>query len=74
MNPAKRKKLLSLELAQKNQEVVQPQIVQEKLQLETSKQIVEQATTLETSTLEMGLKLSEENKKDKKKKTTSQDV
>jgi len=73
MNPAKRKKLLRLELAEKNQELTAAPESVKQIKVETVTQVVEQLTSVESSNLEMGLKLIEDSKKDKKKKTTTQE-
>ena len=73
MNPAKRKKLLRLELAQQKQEVT---VVQQKI--ETLVPVVQETVSVPVTELEMGLKVSDsaetvDPKKDKKKKSLTQD-
>lgn len=78
MNPTKRKKLYRAELAKQKQEVMQPVIVAETKK--ESLQVVQETASLADSALEMGLKVldstetSESSKKDKKKKSFTQDV
>ena len=88
MNPAKRKKLYRLELQKQQQQVVTKPIEvlvkEEKVILKEEvkpvlEQLAVQESTTEVSNLELGLKVSDvsetsENKKDKKKKWSSQDV
>jgi hypothetical protein len=73
MNPAKRKKLLRLELTEQKQ-VSAP--VEQKI--ETLAQVIQQTTTVPVAELEMGLKVSDSSetidlKKDKKKKSLTQE-
>ncbi len=73
MNPAKRKKLLRLELAEQKQ-ISAP--VQQNV--ETFAQVIQQTTTVPVAELEMGLKVSDSSetidlKKDKKKKSLTQE-
>lgn len=76
MNPAKRKKLYRLELQKQNEQ--KTDIKEEKvIQKEEIVVLQEQVST--ASTLDLGLKVTEttdgvDNKKDKKKKLTSQDI
>ena len=74
MNPTKRKKLLRLELTEQKQ-VSAP--VEQKV--ETLAQVIQQTVTAPVAELEMGLKVSDsietiDLKKDKKKKTTTQEA
>ncbi len=73
MNPAKRKKLLRLELAQQKQEVAP---VEQKV--ETLAPVIQQAASAPVAEFEMGLKVSDsvetlDSKKDKKKKSLTQE-
>jgi hypothetical protein len=73
MNPAKRKKLYRLELVQQKQEVAP---VQQKI--ETIAPVVQETVSMPVAELEMGLKVSDsvesaDSKKDKKKKSLTQE-
>jgi hypothetical protein len=76
MNPAKRKKLYRLELAQQKQEVTP---VEQKT--ETTISVIQETPKTAVSDLELGLKVLEttetvdsKKEKDKKKKTTTQEA
>jgi hypothetical protein len=76
MNPAKRKKLYRLELAQQKQEVTP---VEQKTETTTS--VIQETPKTAVSDLEIGLKVLEttetvdsKKEKDKKKKTTTQEA